>query len=163
MKPDDALITARRRLLSVEVQQHGQANIARKTGKADRQIGDLVAGRASFGDRIARELEPLLRPDLPAGWMVFALTASKDAPASSELKVEEPPQNDYQEGLIDAKARVLTQQAAEIAALWIELSPERRTELRDQLRTELGKSGDEAAAKFLSGRRRVNNQGTGTR
>lgn len=164
MKPDDALITARRQLLAAEVELHGQANIARKTGKVDRQIGDLTAGRASFGDRMARQLEPLLRPDLPAGWLVFANATSEPEKTTPNPKsaATEPTANDYHEEIIEHRAKTLAQQAADIGAMWMDLSPARREEVRDQLRAELGQTSRAGDAKILRNRSRTKNQDTGT-
>ena len=64
------LIRARRDLLEQEVKRLGLANVARLVGKPDRQLADIIAGRKTFGEKVARDIGPLLRPDLPEGWLV---------------------------------------------------------------------------------------------
>ncbi len=64
------IAAARRALLQAEVNRQGLANVARAAGKPDRQINDMIAGRKSFGEKVAREIESRLRPDLHAGWLV---------------------------------------------------------------------------------------------
>ena len=68
---DDSMISARKALLQAEVDRDGLAVVSRRAGKPDRQIKDMLTPRKTFGDRIARELEPVLRPDLPRGWLVY--------------------------------------------------------------------------------------------
>lgn len=68
---EDPVIQLRRLLLKAEVDAHGLAVVARRCEKPDRQLNDMIAGRKAFGDRIARELEGKLRPDLPHGWLLF--------------------------------------------------------------------------------------------
>lgn len=69
---DEELVARRRRLLKQEIDKTSQADVARRAGKPDRQIGDMAEGRKSFGDSVAREIGPLLRPDLPRDWLIFA-------------------------------------------------------------------------------------------
>ncbi|CAD6536194.1 hypothetical protein LMG27952_03117 [Paraburkholderia hiiakae] len=47
----------RRRALADLVDAHSQAEVARRTKKADRQISDMVAGRKAFGEKVALEME----------------------------------------------------------------------------------------------------------
>lgn len=72
MGTDQELVTRRRQLLKQEIDKTSQADVARRAGKPDRQIGDMAEGRKSFGDSVAREIGPLLRPDLPRDWLIFA-------------------------------------------------------------------------------------------
>lgn len=129
---DTPLVSMRRRLLKQEVDAHGNAEIARAAGKPDRQINDLIHGRASFGDRIARQLEKI-RPDLPAGWLLLG-------PNQAEPLLD---QQKNVEHLIAARSETQTRktlrQASELLSLWLELPANRREELIAALRTELGK------------------------
>ena len=113
---------------------------------------------------MARQLEPLLRPDLPAGWLVFA--DAKPEPERAEPCLQraatEPVANDYHDEIIEHRAKTLAQQAADIGAMWMDLSPTRREEVREQLRTELGQTGRAGDAKVLRNRNRTKNQDTGT-
>jgi len=45
--------------------------VAKKAGKPDRQINDMAAGRKPFGDRISKQIGPLIRPDLPRDWLIY--------------------------------------------------------------------------------------------
>ena len=59
----------RRQNLALLVEQEGLANVARRAGKPDRQINDMLAGRKSFGEKVARDIEARLAPEHPAGWL----------------------------------------------------------------------------------------------
>lgn len=72
MEPDEKLVARRRQLLKQEIAKSSQADVARRAGKPDRQIGDMAEGRKAFGDSVAREIGPKLRPDLPRDWLIFA-------------------------------------------------------------------------------------------
>lgn len=74
------IVQIRRELLAAEVERQGQSVVANKAKKADRQIADMIAGRKSFGDKIAREIGPLIRPDLPLDWL---LSPSSDTKTTS--------------------------------------------------------------------------------
>jgi hypothetical protein len=50
----------RRKALEAIVERDGLACIARKTGKPDRQINDMLAGRKAFGEKVARQIEAAL-------------------------------------------------------------------------------------------------------
>lgn len=101
-------ISWRRKLLDLEVKSRGLAVTARATGKPDRQIKDMIAGRKSFGDKIAREIGPLLRKDLSADWLVNPCDPETHKPFLSlaecglgkpENSVQEPASN-YHAGLV---------------------------------------------------------------
>lgn len=72
MEPDEQLVSRRRRLLKQEIDKTSQADVARRAGKPDRQIGDMAEGRKAFGDSVSREIGPKIRPDLPRDWLIFA-------------------------------------------------------------------------------------------
>lgn len=148
MKNDDTT-RARRQLLADLVAARGQANVARQAQKADRQIADLVAGRVSFGDRLARNLEPLLRPDLPPGWLVFAHPGQPvPAPGAADTDAQT-------QALAQAIGQELATQAAELGALWIGLDEEERAEILLAIREKAGKAGDESGLKKIKARRRT--------
>lgn len=71
MKTDSVcpIVRIRRKNLSVLVDAHGLAVVARRAGKPDRQIKDIIAGRKSFGEKIARAIEAAYDPDAPLGWL----------------------------------------------------------------------------------------------
>lgn len=77
---DTEMVAARRKLLALEVESKGLANVSRMAKKPDRQISDMVTGRKAFGDRVAREIGPLIRPDLPKDWL---LSPSSDTQTES--------------------------------------------------------------------------------
>lgn len=72
MDSEEQLITRRRKLLHQEILRSSQADVAKRAGKPDRQIADMVNGRKSFGDSVAREIGPKIRPDLHRDWLIFA-------------------------------------------------------------------------------------------
>lgn len=74
--PEDPVIQLRRALLRAAVAASRLTDIAEKCEKPARQIKDMIEGRKAFGDRIARELEPKLRPNAPHGWLLFPTAAS---------------------------------------------------------------------------------------
>jgi len=51
------LVETRRRLLQGLVDKHGLSTAALMLGKPARQINDMLAGRKSFGDKVARQME----------------------------------------------------------------------------------------------------------
>lgn len=144
---DKPHVAARRAILAIEIEANGLANVARKAGKPDRQINDMAAGRKAFGDRIARDIEPLLRADLPAGWLVFATpeTAAahttrryptSDAPIQRVSAQEPTPASpDPQAYLADlaAQARDLADEAHHLAGLIMQLHPDQRAALKAQI------------------------------
>lgn len=64
-------VEARRALLSAEIKSRGLSVVAKAAEKPDRQIKDMAMGRKSFGDGIAKEIGPRIRPDLPKQWLVY--------------------------------------------------------------------------------------------
>lgn len=125
---DSPNVSARRTLLGNEVQKHGQAEIGRRAQKPDRQIGDLIAGRVSFGDRVAKDIERI-RPDLPQGWLVFA----EQTIAAQVSSHSYPTETAIAEALA-ARESQLSYQLQEITKLWVKLSPEQRDDELSRLR-----------------------------
>lgn len=82
-KEDDKITKARRALLRAEIKRLGLSTIAKMAGKPDRQINDMTK-KKSFGDKIAREIGPLIRPDLAPDWLL-----------SPDLSVLEKPEGEY--------------------------------------------------------------------
>lgn len=73
---DSPIVAKRRLLLQAEISARGLAVVAKVCQKPDRQILDMVKGRKSFGDGIARTIGPLLRPDLHPSWLILADAAA---------------------------------------------------------------------------------------
>ena len=67
MGTDEELVARRRLLLKQEIDKTSQADVARRAGKPDRQIGDMAEGRKSFG--VSR---PHLRTQPPMRRFFFA-------------------------------------------------------------------------------------------
>lgn len=82
---NSALTNTRRELLAKEVGERGLSVIAKLVGKPDSQIKDMIAGRKSFGDKVAREIGPIIRPDLRPDWL---LSPSSSAPQPAQVKEE---------------------------------------------------------------------------
>lgn len=59
----------RRENLRRIVEREGLAVASRKFGKPDRQINDMLAGRKSFGEKVAHQMEAHYAPDRPRGWL----------------------------------------------------------------------------------------------
>lgn len=64
-----SIAEVRRKNLSALVDAHGLAVVARRAGKPDRQIKDIITGRKSFGEKVARSIEAAYDPDAPLGWL----------------------------------------------------------------------------------------------
>lgn len=83
----------RRKNLQRLVQSEGLSVVARKCGKPDRQINDMLSGRKSFGEKVARAIEKKYAPEKPAGWLDAERSRSGyESPANSTkpLAVMEP-------------------------------------------------------------------------
>ncbi len=77
------IVASRRELLDAEVARQGLSIVARLAQKPASQIKDMIAGRKTFGDSIAIEIGPRIRPDLPKEWLVYP-------PAHSEANTAIP-------------------------------------------------------------------------
>lgn len=71
----------RRENLQALVDRNGLASTAKRFGKPDRQINDMLAGRKSFGEKVARGMEAKYAPDRPLGWLDIPPTTSLDRDA----------------------------------------------------------------------------------
>jgi DNA replication initiation complex subunit (GINS family) len=60
---------ARRSVLRKLVERDGQAEFARRVGRSPGQINDMLSGRKSFGEKVARAFEKKYDPSRPRGWM----------------------------------------------------------------------------------------------
>lgn len=80
---------ARQHLLSLEIARVGLTPLAGIAGKPARQIKDMATGRKSFGDGVAKEIGPKIRPDLPKEWLVYPLE-HLDCTEGDFRKVEDP-------------------------------------------------------------------------
>ena len=65
MKPADI----RRQVLAYFVELDGLSSFAKRVGKPDSQINDMLAGRKSFGEKVARDIEVKYDPSRPTGWL----------------------------------------------------------------------------------------------
>ncbi|WP_405126745.1 helix-turn-helix transcriptional regulator [Ralstonia pseudosolanacearum] len=61
--------TTRRRNLERLVNEHGLAQVSKRTGKPASQINDMLAGRKSFGEKVARALEKAWDISIPPLWL----------------------------------------------------------------------------------------------
>ena len=76
----------RRKVLAAIVERDGLASVAKRVEKPDSQINDMLAGRKSFGEKVARAIEKKYAPDLPPGWL-----DKDDAPKSMSCSASEQP------------------------------------------------------------------------
>ncbi|WP_316855710.1 S24 family peptidase [Ralstonia mannitolilytica] len=61
--------TTRRRVLERLVDRYGLAQVAKRMGKPASQINDMLAGRKSFGEKVARAMEKAWDPSRHDFWM----------------------------------------------------------------------------------------------
>jgi phage repressor protein C with HTH and peptisase S24 domain len=64
-----SLTEIRRRNLKALVSTNGQATVAHRVQKPASQINDMIAGRKSFGEKVARSLELAWDPSRSPGWL----------------------------------------------------------------------------------------------
>lgn len=86
------LAKARADLLKAEISRTGLTTVANKAKKPVRQINDMAAGRKPFGDRISKEIGPLIRPDLPRDWLLFP---GEEAEPPAAIQSREPDIDPY--------------------------------------------------------------------
>jgi hypothetical protein len=65
----NVLTEIRRANLRAIVDRDGLSSAAKRFGKPDRQINDMLAGRKSFGEKVARAMEAAYDPSRPLGWL----------------------------------------------------------------------------------------------
>lgn len=65
------------------VERDGLASASKRFGKPDSQINDMLAGRKSFGEKVARDMESKYSPDRPAGFFIASKIYS---PVGVDLK-----------------------------------------------------------------------------
>lgn len=67
----------RRKILAEIVARDGLSSVAKRVGKPDSQINDMLNGRKSFGEKVARAIEKRYAPDLPSGKsIIYGLSAA---------------------------------------------------------------------------------------
>lgn len=76
------LADIRRTNLRAIIDREGLAVAARRFQKPDRQLNDMLAGRKSFGEKVARAMERNYDPAMPPGWL--------DLPPDSALPLPAP-------------------------------------------------------------------------
>lgn len=79
----------RRANLRFLIEREGLSSVARRAGKPDRQLNDMVAGRKSFGEKVARDIESHLDPSLKPGWLDQPTYDAGAVPAATLLAVAE--------------------------------------------------------------------------
>lgn len=62
-------VAIRRKNLSSLIEAHGLTTFARAVKKPPRQLADMVAGRKSFGEKVARAIEKEWDPSRAPGWL----------------------------------------------------------------------------------------------
>lgn len=93
----------RRKALAAIVDRDGLSTVAKKVGKPDRQINDMLAGRKSFGEKVARAIESSYAPDLPPGWLDTEDKPQRIATAAPDVNVAPGPAISHAEqALLDA-------------------------------------------------------------
>lgn len=121
-----------------------QKQLAAKSGLSQTTISDIERGRNETSADVvalARALKVL------AEWLADGKGPRNLEEARNPLGTypkaleanEPPPENNLVQLNVEARARVLAEQAGEVAALWMTLPADRREELLLQLRTEAGR------------------------
>lgn len=59
----------RRASLQMLIDAHTLTGLSRIVGKPARQLNDIVKGRNSFGEKVARDIERAYAPDSNVGWL----------------------------------------------------------------------------------------------
>jgi len=140
------LAELRKANLRAIVERDGLTSAARRFQKPDRQLNDMLAGRKSFGEKVARAMERSYDPSLPPGWLDLPPDApppplpepsnvSADlalSPALADLLASARP-------LPDADVRLLTQMARRIA----------RADFADKTRRLIESGGQDAGLEGL--------------
>lgn len=105
------LAELRKANLRAIVERDGLTSAARRFQKPDRQLNDMLAGRKSFGEKVARAMERSYDPSLPPGWLDLPPAASPSAlPEPSNVSAApEPTVADLLERL---RAEIATQPEA---------------------------------------------------
>lgn len=82
--------TTRRLNLEQLVNKYGLAQVAKRMGKPASQISDMLAGRKSFGEKVARAMERAWDASLPALWLDAsdADVSAGDTPGSEPSEAE---------------------------------------------------------------------------
>lgn len=114
------------------------AAVARALGVSSSQISqwknaspDSKTGKPRvMQDSSARRIEDVFSK--PRGWMDSA-SPTASVPQAPQLS-DKPTDDKYQDHVIQTHAKTLAQQAAEVAQLWMDLSPDQRREVLDALR-----------------------------
>lgn len=70
------LTDIRRQNLQKLVDDNSLAEVSRRTKKPASQINDMLAGRKSFGEKVARAIEVSWDPSMPRGWLDSATNTS---------------------------------------------------------------------------------------
>lgn len=84
-RPMNDIVSIRRNNLARLVRKHSLSLVAHVTGKPARQLSDMIAGRKSFGEKVARDIEEGWKkwdPRLPDGWL--------SVPSTDDDKEETP-------------------------------------------------------------------------
>lgn len=63
------LVTIRRENLALLVSEHGVSSVAKRMRRSPAQISDMVHGRKSFGEKVARAMEVEWDASRPLGWL----------------------------------------------------------------------------------------------
>ena len=109
MRPIDQI---RRERLAEIVSREGLSVAAKRFGKPDRQINDMLAKRKSFGEKVARAMEKSYNPDAEPGWLDKSPSAVEEIPATPAQPATAPGPDDWTvEQLMAALAEKLLKEA----------------------------------------------------
>jgi transcriptional regulator with XRE-family HTH domain len=106
-----------------------------KNGDGNITVEKLEAIAAVFGRTAAELVTPSAGSQGKSTASVYADSAlGTQAPKAHELRQDDA----YREEVVELRAKTLAQQASEVAGLWMDLQPEQRQTLLDQLRRDAG-------------------------
>jgi hypothetical protein len=81
----------RRSILRAIVERDGLSVAAKRFGKPDRQINDMIAGRKAFGEKVARAMEKNYAPERDPGWLDQPVASSSEVGEPTSLILSPPP------------------------------------------------------------------------
>lgn len=105
----------RRLNLSRLIKAEGLSVVAAKVGKPDRQLNDMVAGRKSFGEKVARAIEKAYAPSRAPGWLDLPATGYEQQKNEKRDKGEVAAREPQDVGYSPWKAAAQTSEATRAA------------------------------------------------
>lgn len=78
------VVTQRRENLALLVSEHGVSSVAKRMRRSPTQVSDMLHGRKSFGEKVARAMEKEWDASRPPGWLDLDPSYPEQAPPFDE-------------------------------------------------------------------------------